>query len=27
LQYDLVRLGSKSIPVDIVFEQDPEVLR
>jgi len=27
LQQDLARLGSKGIPVDIVFEQGPEVLR
>jgi peptidase M49-like protein len=27
LQQDLERLGSKGIPVDIVFEQGPEVLR
>jgi hypothetical protein len=27
LQQDLARLGSKSIPVDIVFEQGPEVLK
>jgi len=27
LQQDLARLGSKNIPVDIVFEQGPEVLR
>jgi hypothetical protein len=27
LQQDLARLGSKGIPVDIVFEQGPEVLK
>jgi hypothetical protein len=27
LQQDLARLGSRGIPVDIVFEQDPEVLK
>jgi hypothetical protein len=27
LQHDLQRLGSKGIPVDIVFEQGPELLR
>jgi hypothetical protein len=27
LQQDLARLGSKNIPVDVVFEQGPEVLR
>jgi len=27
LQQDLARLGAKNIPVDIVFEQGPEVLR
>jgi hypothetical protein len=27
LQQDLARLGSKGIPVDVVFEQGPEVLR
>jgi hypothetical protein len=26
LQQDLARLGSKGIPVDVVFEQGPEVL-
>jgi hypothetical protein len=27
LQQDLTRLGSRGIPVDIVFEQGTEVLR
>jgi hypothetical protein len=27
LQQDLARLGSKGIPVDILFKQGPEVLK